>query len=110
MFDQQVKNPQRQKTVNIIYQGLGDTFSLNPGGYSHYFLSSLPSKTFSLLGVNSKEELRSYSLLIAGEQQGQCYMALAQKPLVIDEHATGSSDKSEWMKHLFQLVIARGDP
>ena len=105
VLDLQMKNPLREEAVNLLYQGMGDSFSWNPGGYSHLFRSTMPAKTFSLLGVNSEEKLSIYSLLMAGEQNGQRYMTLAQNPLVVDEHASGDSDKNAWMKNLFNWLL-----
>ncbi|MRT05940.1 ImpA family metalloprotease [Ewingella americana] len=92
VLDLQIKNPLRKQAVSMIYKGLGDTYTWEPGGYSHYFSTTKSDTTFSLLGTNDP----FFSLAMAGEQQGQRYILLAQNPLL-----RGDTDKNQiWMKNM----------
>lgn len=73
----------KQDAFPIIYKGLGETFSFDPGQYSHLLTNIQPEKNFSLLNANSPTEAKAgeYSLAIAGEQEGQRYVAFSENPV-----------------------------
>ncbi|HEY1843975.1 MAG TPA: ImpA family metalloprotease [Buttiauxella sp.] len=72
LIDFQKNNPSRKQAIEILYEGQS-TYRLSGNGYSHYFSSLLPAKTFPIIGSTTSE---FYSLAMAGEQSGHRYMAL----------------------------------
>ncbi|QLK63800.1 hypothetical protein GE278_23645 (plasmid) [Enterobacteriaceae bacterium Kacie_13] len=95
VLDLQMKNPLRKQAVSMTYQGLGETFSWDMGGYSQYFSSNVPS-TFTLLEANNNEAYKNAALAMAGEQQGQRFIVLGQNPLLRGNTETNSL----WMKNM----------
>ena len=90
-------NPFRQQAISAIYQGMDKNFSWDPGRYSHFFSVFNLSSSFPILGINNDDRGNQYSLAVAGEQDGQRYIALAENPVLsTQDDAPGAL----WMKNM----------
>jgi hypothetical protein len=92
----------RAEVADTLYNGLGDTYTWLPGGYSTVFTLGATDKSLSVLDSTNKESIRS--LAVVGEQMGHRYAALSANP--VDLVVNGTKNHI-WMKNIVSWVTKK---